>query len=102
MLEETIKAVQSAETQADQILKDASAQSIAIVDAAKKAAEQLKETRVQEAKAKAEAARKASEAETEKTLISVEAEIQKEIAALKKGAVGKEAQAIDEIIRQLF
>ena len=33
---------------------------------------------------------------------SVDADIQKEIAALKKSAAKKEAQAIDEVIAQLY
>ncbi len=102
MLEETIKAVQRAEAEADQIIKDAAAQSAVIVDAAKKAAAQLKETKIQEAKEQAKAAKKRAEADANEEFVSVDAKIQEEIASLKREASGKGAQAVDEVIRHLF
>ena len=102
MVAETIKKVQEAEGKADSIAKECRQQCTDMVDQAKKDALQLKEARLQEAKEKAGAAMEASKKEAEKFMESVEADIQKEIAALKTLAAGKEAQATEAIIESLF
>ena len=102
MVAETIKKVQEAEGKADQIAKECRQQCTDMVEQAKKEACELKEARLQDAKAKAGAAMEASKKEAEKFMESVEADIQKEIAALKTLAAGKEAQATEAIIESLF
>ena len=102
MVAETIKKVQEAEGKADSIAKDCRQQCTDMVDQAKKDALQLKEARLQEAKEKAGAAMEASKKEAEKFMESVDADIQKEIAALKTLAAGKEAQATEAVIKALF
>ena len=76
MVAETIKKVQEAEGKADAIAKECRQQCTDMVDQAKKDAEKFME--------------------------SVDADIQKEIAALKTLAAGKEAQATEAVIKTLF
>ena len=102
MVQETIKMVKEAEAKAEQILKDAAAQCAGIVEKAKADGEQLKEEQVSAAKAQAQAAMDVSKKESEKTMASVESDLRNEIAALQKAAAGKEAEAIDAVIAQLY
>ena len=102
VVQETIKVVQEAEAKADEILKNAGTQCAEIVEAAKGEAKQLKEAKIKEAKDQTQKAMEVSKKESDQAMESVEAGIQKEIAALKKLAAKKEAQAIDAVIAQLY
>ena len=102
MVAETIKKVQEAESKAEMIAKECRQQCTDMVEQAKKDAANLKEARLQKANEKAAEAMEASKKEAEKFMESVDADIQKEIAALKTLAAGKETQATEAIIAALF
>ena len=102
MVAETIKKVQKAEGKADTIAKECRQQCADMVEQAKAEAVKLKEEKIQRAKQAASDAMAASKKEAEKTMESVEADIRNEVAALRTLAAGKEAQAIDAVIANLF
>lgn len=101
MVEETIKAVKDAEAKAGEILKAAAQKASDIVEKARADGTVLQEQEVKIAKEAAEA-EKTSAREGLLKMLAQDEESDKEIAALKALAAGKESQAIDMIIGQLY
>lgn len=102
MVAETIKKVQEAEGKAEAIAKECRQQCADMVEQAKADAAKEKEAKIQKARQAASDAMAASKKEAEKAMESVEADIQNEVAALRTLAAGKEAQAIEAVIANLF
>ena len=102
MVAETIKKVQETEGKADTIARECRQQCAEMVEQAKAEAEEQKKEKIQRARQAASDAMEASKKEAEKTMESVEADIQQEVAALRTLAAGKEAKAIEAVIANLF
>ncbi len=101
MVEETIRTIKETENDAEEMIKKADATCTTILEDAERSAKEMKEKAETQAKEKAlsvlDTAKEAGKASVQKVL----AQVEDEIAALKKAAGAKEAEAIQAVIADL-
>ena len=102
VIHDTIQAIQEAEAKADAIVKDADEKAEEMLAQAKQEAEEKRAAAVSEANAAAKQQLDASSDSAREGEAAFEAEISKEVEALKAVAKQREAQAVDAVMAGLL
>lgn len=102
VIHDTIRAIQEAEAKADAIVKDADEKAEEMLAQAKQEAEEKRAAAVSEANAAAKQQLDAASDSAREGEAAFEAEISKEVEALKAVAKQREAQAVDAVMAGLL